>query len=51
MIIHRSSLDSDMGDLTDCIAPIDFMPVSDEGRTIIEEYERKNPVILKILPV
>jgi hypothetical protein len=48
MIIHRSTLDPDMGDLTDCISPIDFMPVSDEGRTIIEEYERNNPVILKI---
>ena len=48
MIIHRYSLDDDMGDLTDCVYPIDNMPTTDEGRKIIYEYEKNNPITLKI---
>lgn len=48
MIIHRKELDEDMSDLSDCIFPIDHMPTTPEAKEIIDEYERKNPVILKI---
>ncbi len=48
MILHRSSLSPEMGDLSDCIAPVDRMPTSIEGKQIIEKYERDNPIILKI---
>jgi hypothetical protein len=48
MILNLNELSPRMADLTDCVVPIDNMPMSEEGKKLIHDYERANPITLKI---
>lgn len=48
MIIHRSDLDEKMADMSECVSSIYNIDATEEEKQIIYEYEKNNPIILKI---